>query len=90
MACDVRCVATDVGDSAEIIGDSGLIVPLRDPQALANAWRALLDQPQLKTESARSRVASRYSLRQMCAQYEAVYRSISAAADKRARSALAD
>ena len=76
MACDVRCVATNVGDSAEIIGDSGLIVPLRDPRALANAWRALLDQPQLKTDSARSYVASRYSLQQMCAQYETVYRTL--------------
>jgi len=77
MACDVPCVATDVGDSAEIIGDCGLIVPLRDPQALAGAWQTLLERPsQLRTDSARSRVAARYSLEKMCAHYESFYRSI--------------
>jgi len=77
MACDVPCVATDVGDSAEIIGDSGLIVPLRNPEALAQAWRTLLEKESgLATESVRSRVAARYSLQRMCAQYESLYRSI--------------
>ena len=77
MACNVPCVATDVGDSAEIIGDCGLIVPLRDPQALAGAWQTLLEGPsQLRTDSARSRVAARYSLEKMCAHYESFYRSI--------------
>jgi glycosyltransferase involved in cell wall biosynthesis len=77
MACDVPCVATDVGDSVEIIGDCGLIVPKRDHEALAHAWQALLEKPsQLGTGSARSQVAARYSLQQMCAQYEAIYRSL--------------
>jgi glycosyltransferase involved in cell wall biosynthesis len=77
MACNVPCVTTDVGDSAEIIGDCGLIVPLRDPQALAGAWQTLLERPsQLRTDSARSRVAARYSLKKMCAHYETFYRSI--------------
>jgi glycosyltransferase involved in cell wall biosynthesis len=77
MACDVPCVATDVGDSAEIIGDCGLIVPRRDSQALARAWRTLLeDGPQLAPEGRRSRVAARYSLERMCAHYESLYRAL--------------
>jgi glycosyltransferase involved in cell wall biosynthesis len=73
MACDVPCVATDVGDSAEIVGNCGLIVPRREPQALAHAWRTLLKGG---PPSARSRVAARYSLQRMCADYESLYRSL--------------
>jgi glycosyltransferase involved in cell wall biosynthesis len=75
MACDVPCVATDVGDSAEIIGDRRWIVPKRDHEALARAWHALLEKPS-QLESARSRIAARYSLEKMCAQYESFYRSL--------------
>jgi glycosyltransferase involved in cell wall biosynthesis len=77
MACDVPCVATDVGDSAEIIGDCGLIVPLRDPHALAQAWRSLLQNTaRFGPEGLRARVAGRYSLQRMCAHYESLYRSL--------------
>jgi glycosyltransferase involved in cell wall biosynthesis len=78
MACDVPCVTTKVGDSAEIVGDCGLIVPPRDAEALVRAWRTLLDEKKLPvaTESARSRVATRYSLERMCAHYESLYRSL--------------
>jgi glycosyltransferase involved in cell wall biosynthesis len=77
MACDVPCVATDVGDSAEIIGDCGVIVPRSDPQTLAGAWHMLLERgPQGAPEARRSRIAARYSLQRMCAHYESLYRSL--------------
>jgi glycosyltransferase involved in cell wall biosynthesis len=42
MACGVPCVATDVGDSAFVIGDVGIVVPRENPSALADAWAQLL------------------------------------------------
>lgn len=42
MACGVPCVVTDVGDSAFIVGDTGTVVPTRDPESLARAWERLL------------------------------------------------
>jgi glycosyltransferase involved in cell wall biosynthesis len=68
MARDVPCVTTDVRDSAEIIGDSGLIVPRQEPKALAGAWRTLIEWG-LAGEGA-WRCAS--ALSKMCAHYEAL------------------
>lgn len=37
MATDVPCVVSDVGDSAWVIGDTGYVVPVSAPEALADA-----------------------------------------------------
>ena len=42
MSCQLPCVATDIGDSRAIVADNGIVVPPRDPQALAQAWQELI------------------------------------------------
>lgn len=80
MSCEVPCVVTDVGDSGEMIGDTGLLVPARNPQALADAWKAILLMPEEERrsagKSARERVQQHYSLAQVAQRYEEVYQSL--------------
>lgn len=56
MACGKACITTDVPGCREAVrhGDNGLLVPVKDPAALAAAIGKLLDQP-----SARERMAAR-------------------------------
>ena len=65
MACGVHCVVTDVGDSAIIVGETGVIVPPKDPQALADGWRSMLirmnDKSYSIKEMARMRIVSHYN-----------------------------
>ncbi len=42
MACGVPVVATDIGDTAWVMGDSGTRVPARDAESLAEACLAVL------------------------------------------------
>ncbi|TVR58150.1 MAG: colanic acid biosynthesis glycosyltransferase WcaL [Candidatus Competibacteraceae bacterium] len=54
MALGVPCVATDVTGIPELVrdGDTGLCVPQRDPQALADALQRLLDDADLRVDLA--------------------------------------
>lgn len=44
MAAGVPCVATDVGDAAEVIGDTGEVVAPGESAALADALERMIDQ----------------------------------------------
>jgi glycosyltransferase involved in cell wall biosynthesis len=85
MACGVPCVATDVGDARAIIGQTGLVVPPRDPAALASAIVSLIDRPSADRLAlglaARIRIESRYSLSRAINNYQSLYEEV--AAEKR-------
>jgi glycosyltransferase involved in cell wall biosynthesis len=82
MACGVPCVATDVGDSALIVADTGLIVAPENPQALADAVTQLLllspaERASLGSE-ARTRVCQRFTIECIGEQYAELYRKLCA------------
>lgn len=80
MACGVPCVATDVGDAWEIIGDTGIVVPARDPAALCAGWEKLAGMDQTERRKlglcARQRIIERYSLTVMAGQYASLYSEV--------------
>jgi len=80
MSCGIPCVVTDVGDSALIVGQTGLVVPPSDSSALAEAWLKLLSlEPQRRSElggQARQRVLQHYSMRLTVQQHEALYEEL--------------
>lgn len=77
MACEVPCVATDVGDSALIIGDTGKVVLPRDPAALAAAMIELLKLPGDEFEelckAARARVNRKFTLKTYVSAHASLY-----------------
>ncbi len=80
MASGVPFVATDVGDSAAMIGDVGAAVPPRDPKALAAAMLAVLELPGAErfrlAQEARARVASEFALSEMSRRYVELWRQL--------------
>lgn len=80
MACGVPCVATDVGDSAEIIADTGSVVPARDPVALAEAVSAMVElEPEARAAlgaRARARIVKQFSMARFVERHEALYEAV--------------
>jgi glycosyltransferase involved in cell wall biosynthesis len=63
MACEVPCVTTDVGDGAAIVGDTGRVVPPRDPGRLADGLAELAADDRVRLgDEARSRIQRLYSV----------------------------
>ncbi|QCB93724.1 glycosyltransferase [Cellulomonas shaoxiangyii] len=84
-ACGVPVVGSAVGGLLDSVADgvTGVLVPARDPDALAAAVRGLLDDPARRRAmgaAARHRALARYSWRGVAAQTELVYRSLTSPA----------
>ena len=81
MACGVPCVVTDVGDSAMIVGKTGIVVSPGDPQALASGWKQILidmslEERQQLRQAARHRISEICDLGKIVTQYESTYKSL--------------
>lgn len=80
MLCGTVCVATDVGDSAIILGESGRIVPPSDAAAMADACVALLSLAPADRAAAgaaaRQLIAERFDLTSVTRQYEKLYDAV--------------
>lgn len=83
MSCATPCVATDVGDAAIIIRDTGYIVPPRSPQALAGAWRNMIDLDVTARRAlglaARAHILEHYEITSVARQYFETYQRLAAA-----------
>jgi glycosyltransferase involved in cell wall biosynthesis len=80
MASGVPCVTTDLGDSAWIVGDAGIVVPPRDPEALAEGMaRLITTDPETRRQlgmRARTRIAQNFGLSSAIERYHDLYREI--------------
>ncbi len=80
MACGTPCVVTNVGDSAALVGNTGMIVPAEDPDALADAWKQLLTLDRVILmrlgTMARERVQKRFALGVVVERYQQTYRDV--------------
>jgi glycosyltransferase involved in cell wall biosynthesis len=81
MAAELAVIATAVGGNPDaiVVDESGILVPPRDPRALAVAMKRLASDPALRRRlgaAARTRVEQRFSLERCVAHYERLYRAI--------------
>ncbi|GAB5095606.1 glycosyltransferase [Caballeronia sp. HLA56] len=81
MACETPCVATDVGDTAWLIGETGTVVPPRNADALAQALVDMLMLPRTRRAAlgvaARERIDRVFSIEASWRRYEDIYLRIS-------------
>jgi glycosyltransferase involved in cell wall biosynthesis len=93
MACRRPIVATDVGGNRDVVvdGDSGFLVPVRNPDALAGRVRQLLEDPALRRrlgEAGRRRVEDRFSIGHMVARTSELYERVAQSRGASGRAAM--
>ncbi|MFD7080228.1 GT4 family glycosyltransferase PelF [Streptomyces sp. NPDC002181] len=76
MLCGRATVSTDVGAVCEVIGGTGLVVPPRNPRALADACLSLLRDPERAHRlgaAARARALELFTVEQNVAAFREIY-----------------
>jgi glycosyltransferase involved in cell wall biosynthesis len=80
MAMEKPVVATDVGGVHELLGDTGTVVPARDPDELGKAMLDVMRRsPQLRRvlgRAARERIVSQFDTNILFPKWETFYRSL--------------
>jgi len=82
MACGTPCVCTDVGDAANIIGDTGWLAPPSQPEALSTALLAALDELRdsaswgARQQRARARIERYFGMEAMVCAYRQLWAEV--------------
>jgi glycosyltransferase involved in cell wall biosynthesis len=80
MACGRPCVVTDVGDSADLVGDTGIVVPAGDPVALRDGIARMRERmardPFAAAHAARARVVDQFSTARLVGHSERVLEEV--------------
>ncbi len=79
MFCGRATVSTDVGAVVEVVGGTGLVVPPRNPRALADACVALLRDPERRARlgaAARARALELFTVEQNLTAYRGIYQDL--------------
>jgi glycosyltransferase involved in cell wall biosynthesis len=79
MLAGLPCIVTDVGDAADIVGDTGWVVPAKDPRALSAAMHQAIaamanaDAWAARKAAASARITNLYSMDKMQSRFEAAW-----------------
>jgi glycosyltransferase involved in cell wall biosynthesis len=80
MSCSVPCVATDVGDTAILVGDTGYVVPVGDANEIVNGWSRLLTENDVakavRGKKCSQRIANNFSLKSMIENHSELYEQL--------------
>ena len=80
MSCGVPCVVTDVGDSAILVNDVGVVVPPKNPPALAEGLHCMIKKIEKHSRElsmkARNRIIENYDIDKMVNQTERVLKDL--------------
>jgi glycosyltransferase involved in cell wall biosynthesis len=80
MSVGRPCVVTDVGDCAEMVGETGFVVPARNPARLAASIIAILSASNEEIlrmgSAARQRIHENFELGTIVGKYEALYKTV--------------
>jgi glycosyltransferase involved in cell wall biosynthesis len=80
MSLAVPCVVTDVGDAALLVGETGVVVPPREPDRLARAIEALAEagpeQRRRLGAQARERIGRDFSIDAISSRYAELYEAL--------------
>ena len=93
MSCGVPCVVTDVGDSALIVGETGIVVKPGSSEELGAAITRILRLPLHEREklkvAARQRIVANFGMTLMVSQYEDLYRGLIVGREKSPHASVA-
>lgn len=77
MCCETPCIVTNVGDSAYIVGNTGLVVKKQNPEQLAKAIFKMMDMKKYELKKlgkeARNRIMENFDIKKITKKYENLY-----------------